>query len=213
MFFKGIDMTLPMSDEKRTWDDFIIKSSRDRPRDAIQLVENMVDAAMQDGAQIIGSEQAAKAMVRYSAERLDDLENEFAIDCATIRQVINTFWDVPFEVDFEPLRQHLLRAPSYFTLNIRGRVLRPENEDDALALLSFLHETGFINPRVKDARMPRAFRHILFQEDPHFAKRANWNAMQSSHWEIHPAFRTYLIGSKEAELAKVIKPNPTLRPR
>lgn len=204
IFFSGTTMTLPMSDAVRTWDDFIIKSARERPRDAIQLIKSMIDSAIRHEVSVIGSNEAEDAMIGYSSERVDDVENEFALDCKNIRQVIDTFSDISFEVDFETLRSHLAKVPSVLSVQIRGRTLKPQDDDDALILLSLLHETGFINPRLNDVRQPRGFRHELFQESPHFAKRANWNKLQGSHWEVHPAFRTYLIGAKRAALARVM---------
>ena len=81
--------------------------------------------------------------------------------------------------------------------------MRPDFDEDAVAVLRLLHETGFLNPRVVDRTMPRGFRHILFHDDSNFVKLANWNSMQGARWEIHPAFRTYLIGVKQAQLAKL----------
>lgn len=203
VFFNGTTMTLPTSDEKRSWDSFISKSARERPRDAIQLIKNMVDAAKQGNESLIGSKEAGLAMRVYSSERVDDVVNEFSLDCKNIREIINTFADVDFESDFETLRRHLLTVPSIASIQIRGVQLRPGIDDDAVAILRLLHETGFLNPRVADSTMPRGFRHILFHEDSNFVKVANWNSMQGAQWEIHPAFRTYLIGVKQAQLARL----------
>lgn len=203
VFFNGTTMTLPTSDEKRSWDSFISKSARERPRDAIQLIKNMVDAAKQGNESLIGSKEAGLAMRVYSSERVDDVVNEFSLDCKNIREIINTFADVDFESDFETLRRHLLTVPSIASIQIRGVQLRPGIDDDAVAILRLLHETGFLNPRVADSTMPRGFRHILFHEDSNFVKLANWNSMQGAQWEIHPAFRTYLIGVKQAQLARL----------
>lgn len=203
VFFNGAVMTLPTSDEKRSWDSFISKSARERPRDAIQLIKNMVDAAKLGNATLIGSNEAGVAMKVYSSERVDDIANEFSLDCKNIREIINTFADFEFESDFEGLRRHLLTIPSIASIQIRGTQLRPDVDDDAVAILRLLHETGFLNPRVVDNTKPRGFRHILFHDDSNFVKLANWNSMQGARWEIHPAFRTYLIGVKQARLAKV----------
>lgn len=203
VFFNGSTMTLPTSDERRSWDSFISKSARERPRDAIQLIKNMVDAAKQGNAPLIGSNEAGAAMRVYSSERVDDVVNEFSLDCKNIREIINTFADFDFESDFEKLRRHLLTIPSTASIQIRGAQLRPDVDDDAVAILRLLHETGFLNPRVVDNTMPRGFRHILFHDDSNFVKLANWNFMQGARWEIHPAFRTYLIGVKQAQLARL----------
>lgn len=66
IFFNSPFMTLPNSDERRSWDSFITKSSRDRPRDAIQLIKNMIDCATEREAQQIGSAEAGLAMQVYS---------------------------------------------------------------------------------------------------------------------------------------------------
>lgn len=202
VFFNGTTMTLPTSDERRSWDSFISKSARERPRDAIQLVKNMVDAAKQGNEPLIGSKEADNAMKVYSSERVDDVVNEFSLDCKSIREIINTFANFEFEADFEKLRRHLLKVPSIASIQIRGALLRPDVDDDAITILRLLHETGFLNPRVVDTSMSRGFRHILFHEDSNFVKLANWNSMQGARWEIHPAFRTYLLGVKQAQLAK-----------
>ena len=202
VFFFGDQMSLPSSKETRPWETFIIKSARERPRDAIQLIKNMIACAVTKRLDIIGSDEAAEAMKVYSSERVDDIANEFSVDCPTIREIINTFMDVDFEVGFEALRQHLVTIPSSFSITMRGVLLHPGVDDDGIAILSLLHETGFINPRIPDNTMSRGFRHILFQDDPTFARVANWNGMQGTNWEIHPAFRTYLMGAKKATLAR-----------
>ncbi len=208
VFFNGTTMTLPTSDERRSWDSFISKSARERPRDAIQLVKNMLDAAKQGNEPLIGSKEAGNAMKVYSSERVDDVVNEFSLDCRNIREIINTFANFDFESDFEMLRRHLLTVPSIASIQIRGALLRPDEDDDAVAILRLLHETGFLNPRVVDTSMPRGFRHILFHDDSNFVKLANWNSMQGARWEVHPAFRTYLLGVKQAQLAKLAPTKP-----
>lgn len=203
VFFNGTSVTLPNSVEERTWDSFISKSARERPRDAIQLIKNMIDCAIKNKTQIIGSAEAGDAMKVYSSERVDDIVNEFSLDCKNIREIINTFSDVAFETDFETIRAHLVTVPSISSTVIRGVLLKPQADEDAITILSILHETGFINPRLADNTQPRGFRHILFQDDPNFVRLSNWNGMQGAHWEIHPAFRSYLMGVKQAQLAKV----------
>ncbi|MDB5935023.1 MAG: hypothetical protein JWQ01_2367 [Massilia sp.] len=202
VFFNGDTMKLPTSEETRTWDQFILKSARERPRDAIQLIKNMVDSAIINRTANIGSAEAGDAMKVYSSERVDDIANEFSLDCKNIKEIIDTFYNISFETDFETLREHLKTIPSTSSTTIRGELLHPGDDEDGIKILNLLHESGFINPKVKDSSKSRGFRHILFQENPSFAKMANWNEMQSSQWEIHPAFRTHLIGVSQAQLAK-----------
>lgn len=196
VFFQGSQVTLPSSIVTRSWDQFIAKSSRERPRDAIQLIKNMVDRAIANQTDVIGAKEAEQAMDVYSKERVDDLYNEFAPDCGTIRQVLGSFTELDFESNFEKLRAHLRTIPSRFTLIVRGITLKPQDDADAITLLSLLHESGFINPRVLDSSKPLGYNHVLFQDDPNFVKYANWNKMQAASWEIHPAFRSFLLARK-----------------
>ena len=175
VFFNGSEVILPTSHEKRLWGSFIAKSARERPRDAIQLIRNMIDAAKQRKAIQIGSEEARIAMKTYSSERVDDVVNEFSLDCKSIREIINTFADLVFESSFEEIRNHLLTVPSIASIQIRGDQLHPNSDGDAILILRLLHEAGFINPRLNDASKSRGFMHILFHDDPNFVKLENWN--------------------------------------
>ena len=47
LFFEG-DVTLPGFDETRAWPDFLVKRSRERPRDLVQLVAKLIQAANKD---------------------------------------------------------------------------------------------------------------------------------------------------------------------
>ena len=206
VFFEGNDMTLPTSDERRSWPSFIIKSARERPRDAIQLIKNMVDAAIKASHVKIGSDDASRAMSVYSSERVDDVVNEFSIDCKNIREIIDSLVDCEFESDFESIRRHMRTVPSIASLVVRGVQMKPEIDEDAIVLLELMHEAGVINPRVPDRTKDRQFRHINFHDDATFVRLSNWNDMQGATWEIHPAFRTYLMGVKTARQNRLLSP-------
>jgi hypothetical protein len=201
LFFDGRTVTLPTSTEVRPWDAFILKSARERPRDAIQLIKNMVDVAV-NRTKPIGAEEADKGMKVYSSERVDDVVNEYSLDCRNIRDILNSFTSVDFDVDFETLRSHLHTVPSGSSTIIRGETIHPQSDDGAIKILSLLHEAGFINAKVPDNRQSRQFRHILFQDDPNFVRLDNWNELQGARWEVHPAFRSYILGAKQAMLAR-----------
>lgn len=196
LFFAGEVVKLPTSDAERSWDLFLVKSSRERPRDAIQLIRNMIDIAKKSGSMKLGSAEAEEGMKIFSRERIDDLSNEFAPDCPQIREVVTSFINVEFREPFDELMKHLRAIPSMFSITIRGHAMKPQNDSDAIRILSLLHETGFINPAVRDHRQSRDFRHILFHEDPDFVKITNRNNMQGATWEVHPAFRSFLLNAK-----------------
>lgn len=200
LFFNSPEVTLPHSAETRSWESFILKSARERPRDAIQLVRKLIDST--NTGQKIGDDSAQKGMSVYSKERIDDLVGEFSPDCPAIRKFVESFTDVPFESDFEKIRSHLKTIGSAFSLVIRGVVIQPGNDELAMIALQFLHEIGFLNARVPDSRQPKNFRHILFSDEPTFVEYSNWNELQSATWEIHPAFRSRLFELSRNKLAR-----------
>ncbi|MBH2010958.1 MAG: hypothetical protein I8H71_14755 [Xanthomonadaceae bacterium] len=202
LFFVSSQVTLPYSTEHRSWESFIIKSARERPRDAIQLIRKLIDSTI--NGQKIGDDSAQRGMSVYSKERIDDLVSEFILDCPAIRKLIESFADIPFESDFETIREHLKRVGSAFSLLIRGATIQPGSDELAIMTLQFLHETGFLNARLPDARQPKQFRHVLFSDEPNFVEYSNWNELQAAQWEVHPAFRSRLIELSRNKQARAI---------
>lgn len=124
---------------------------------------------------------------------------------------MESFIDIPFEASFEMVRNHLKLVGSAFSLNIRGTTIQPGNDEHAIIALRLLHEAGLLNARTPDSRMPKHFRHIVFAEEPNFVETSNWNELQATSWEIHPAFRSRLIELSRNRLArKEVKEKPIL---
>lgn len=206
-FFDDEYMTLPTSTERRSWISFLLKSSRERPRDLVQLVNHIARAAKSRGAQRIGSGDAETAMDGYSRERTEDLAIEMGHDCPMFLDIIRSFADLPFECGFEELRRHLQTLPSRFTIRIAGATLRPGDGDDVIKLLALVHESGFLNARVPDDTKPLKYRHVTFLDDPNLVQGSRWNDLQSARWEVHPVFRTYLIAIQRERANRQIRPN------
>lgn len=200
LFFGSNDVRLPTSTERRSWDSFILKSSRERPRDMIQLVGHLARHAQKRRVDQIGDEDAEGAMRDYSKERVEDLAIEMGDSCPAFLDVVRACGECNFEMDFESVREFLKRVPSRYSVMVNGRTLQPDSDDSALALLSLLHESDFINAKVADSSQTRNFRHISFLDDPHLVQKSRWNELQSLRWEIHPAFRTYLLGLKSGRV-------------
>jgi hypothetical protein len=195
-FFEDEYMTLPTSTDRRSWISFLLKSSRERPRDLIQLVNHIANAAKGRGAVAIGSGDAEKAMDGYSRERSEDLAIEMGQDCPMFLDIIRSFVDLEFESSFEVVRAHLRTLPSRFAIQIAGRTIKPGDDADVITLLALIHESGFLNARVPDSTKPLKYRHVTFLDDPHLVQGSRWNELQSATWEVHPVFRTYLISLK-----------------
>ena len=198
-FFEDQWVRIPTTNEQfRYWSDFIIKSSRERPRDSIQLISKLVNAAIGDKSEKIKSEHANKILSIYSEERADDLKREVDEECPNIKEIIRSFSDADFDIGSftmspEVTYKFISTIPGRLSLKFFGKTLASEDRTDAFALWQFLHEIGFLNARVSDTRMKDGYRHITAAEDPELVSVARWNDMQRIAWEIHPAYRSYLI--------------------
>jgi hypothetical protein len=210
-FFDDEYMTLPTSTERRSWISFLLKSSRERPRDLVQLVNHIARAAKERGASTIGAGDAEKAMDGYSRERSEDLAIEMGQDCPMFLDIIRSFVDLEFEVSFEELRAHLRTLPSRFAIQIAGRVIKPGDDADVITLLALIHESGFLNARVPDNTKPLKYRHVTFLDDPNLVQGSRWNELQSARWEVHPVFRKYLIALSRERDNRQVRKDPLVR--
>jgi hypothetical protein len=200
--FEGNDLNLPDSEEERYWNDFIVKNSRKRPRDAIQLVDILAKHSILNSQSKITSSIVKNALYEYSKDRVDDLSREFATDCDNVSALIKTFIKTKFRMNSDELSEHIKQIPSVFSLSIRGSIVHPGNNEDLILLWSFLHELGFLNPCVPDSSKKKGYRHIEYKENPDFVSATNLNEMRASVWEVHPAYRSFLIKEIENEKRK-----------
>jgi Cdc6-like AAA superfamily ATPase len=202
-FFEEQSVTLPTADvEQRSWQDFLVKSSRGRPRDAIQLLSHLSESSRLSGCDRISTTVVDDVATRYSTQLVEDLAREYARDCAVMRELVNSFANVDFLMTADALRGCLMSTPSHFGLTIRGQTIHRESVSDIFILWRFVHEVGLWNPRFPDAREGRCFRHLMFDQNPSFVSEANWNEMQKAAWELHPAYRSHLIELKRNEKAR-----------
>jgi hypothetical protein len=209
-FFEGGSVKIPTTrDDTRSWDDFVVKRARERPRDAIQLISALLNTAIRSSRDIISNADVDAAILTYSDERVTDLESEVEEECPQLREIIRSFAHLHydesgFKLKATHLLQHLEGVPSRFGVTLFGKALRPEdNEVAAFQLWKYLHQIGFINPKVSDSSQDRGFRHILVQDDESLVQKERWNQIQTLMWEVHPAYRDFLISVKnDRELSR-----------
>lgn len=198
-FFVGNHVRIPTTEEEfRYWDDFIVKRSRERPRDSIQLIYKLADYALRNDQEKIQPDSVDKVMPIYSEERVDDLKRESDLECPQIKEVVRAFSDLEytegsFTLHPQATADFLNSLTSRFTISLLGKSLRNKDKESVFLLWRFLHEIGFLNARISDSRKDKGFRHITPEEDPDLVSPARWNEMQSLTWEIHPSYRDYLI--------------------
>jgi hypothetical protein len=134
---------------------------------------------------------------------VDYLAEEFANDCPAIGDVMVSLADLSNVSPSQVILDHLMRLPSEFRIDLRGRTLQCMEREHGFQLWRLLHEAGVLNAVVPDRRETREFRHIHFYDMPGLVSAARWNDLQAMQWEIHPAYRSYLEGIRENEAARI----------
>ena len=201
-FFSTQEVELPGTERQhRLWRDFLVKNARERPRDMIQLMHQLIEEAIRTRADRIDSSHMKDVIGKYSAERVDYLADEFAQDCESLKDVIRSLARLPNVISTDAFMKHLQGVPSAFRVEVRGRALQGDSREDAFVLWALLHEAGVVNALVPDRREEREFRHINHSDDAGLVSPARWNEMQGMQWEIHPAFRSFLTAIRENEAA------------
>ncbi|HJG85788.1 hypothetical protein [Pseudoflavonifractor capillosus] len=197
-FFQGDDCKIPSSGERRYWKDYLVTSSRERPRDTVQLVHKLAENAIKHGRQVIMDQDVDETALSYSTERVDDLVNENSDLCPELETVIRSFSSVDFHPSADEVRNHLLRVPGRGRISIQSKTLIAQNIDDMYKLWNLLYEIEFLTPRAKDCTQPKGFTHIRPYVDPTLVSASRWTDMQKFIWEIHPCYRSYLINISNA---------------
>lgn len=217
IFFDGDRPLMPSSQVRSSWPDIIRTRSRERPRDAIQLLNMLATAARnQTPSTRITDGLLAKVMPVYSKERAKLLAQEFEKECPSLAEILKSFSRIQFDqgsfnASCDRVREHLRTLPSAFSIKLVGTALHPGDDDDVYKLWAFLYSIGFFYPRVTDSRQPGGYRFITPAEQATFVHKSRWNEMQKATWEIHPSYRDYLIALQEdagAQFGIPTKPSP-----
>ncbi|THG81137.1 hypothetical protein E5198_13040 [Pseudomonas sp. A-1] len=201
LFFKGSRPRMPNSETLSSWPDIIKSRSRERPRDAVQLVGKMASLALQGEPKKIDENILSTVMPEYSKERAGLVAGEYADECPKLLEVIRMFHKLDckhgaFLADAETVKTHLTNMLGGFSVEINGIAIRPDRDDDVFKLWNLLFEAGFFYPRVSDRNQPDGYRFVYPHEEPGLVDKQRWNDIQKSLWEIHPVFRDYLIAEQ-----------------
>ncbi len=192
-FFEGPDCKIPSSNERRLWEDYLVTASRDRPRDTVQLVQQLVTHAIHSEHALINDDDVEKTALQYSTERVDDLVNENSDLCPQLETVIRAFASIDFRSSVERIREFLLGIPGRGLITISGKAIQSGNMDDMFRLWSILYEIEFLTPRAKDYTQRKGYSHVRPSSDSTLVSAQRWNEMQKYDWEVHPCYRSFLI--------------------
>jgi len=97
MFFEGDSPRMPTSEQRSSWPDIIKTRSRERPRDAVQLINMLAKQAASPLPALITEDTLASVMPIYSKERADLLAQEFERECPSLDQVLRSFAGVEYD--------------------------------------------------------------------------------------------------------------------
>jgi hypothetical protein len=217
-FFEGAGAHMPSSQEFSSWSDLIVVRSRERPRDAIQLVNALARSARNRGADRIAEGDFETQIKEFSSQRVQLLAQEVEAECPQITDLVRLLASLEFDqgsfkISFEPLRQALQKLPTKLGITLFGRSIKPDDDDDALSLLGFFFEIGILNARVSDNRQKDGYRHVWPSADPRLVTRARWNELQGVVWEVHPAYRDHLAQVQREKAAQTGLPPRKRRER
>lgn len=205
LFFEGAGARAPTSREFSSWSDLVVTRSRNRPRDAVQLLNALACAADGRGADKIEQIDIDAVFPAFSKKRVEFLRNEAEEECPDIKKVVDAlaliqFDQGSFKASFEVIRAVLLRVPGA-GVTLFKKKLRPGDDDDFLKLLEFLFDYDIVNARISDGRQKNGYRFIRPSEDQTLISRGRWGDLQKIVWEVNPAFRDYLISVQNDEAA------------
>lgn len=188
-FFQENTITLPgVKGDKRTWDQWLAKIARFRPRDMVKAVQMLIMAAKETQSAVIGDKQAHSILLDFGTQRIDNIFDEYGQICPQIKEIINDLTEKVSYTFIEILEQ-LKKASSRRATVIDGIAMQPTNEH-AISLLRILHMACFINPRIGP---DDNYDHLNYNDYPNIVDMAKFNDLQKYTWQIHPTFHTYVV--------------------
>lgn len=190
-FFTG-DVELPgIAEKHRAWGTWLTKISRNRPRDLINAVEQLISDNGQSNNAPISSGNARNIMLKFAESRLENIAREFSEICLQLRYVIEDICTQTF-FEFPEIISTLEKSISARSIMLDGKILQNNTEalkkESAILLLHILHMANVVNPRVEDAEQPEGFNHVLYYQDSNLVNINNWKRLQTYQWELHPVF-------------------------
>lgn len=186
-FFQATDVTLPgTTGAKRNWAQWVAKTSRNKPRDMVKMVQALITQAKRDQSPRIGDAQAHAILVNYGSERVGNIVDEYGGICPQIIDVIDDLTEQNTYA-FSDLLDILLKAPAKRAIQIDGVPLQ-QNNSSAIQLLRILHMACFINPRMDAGD---EYTHYNYSDFPNLVDLAKLNDLQRYTWQIHPTFHSF----------------------
>lgn len=187
--------------EYRSWPALLIKNSRLRNRDCIQLLAALVQNALENDREKITDSDFNSVIAEYSKQRIKyvGIETQFrCTDTVTLIERFKSFRSADvqnlgnYTCTAEETKKFIWALPSSIPgLTIAGHTMRPDNYS-TFVIWRFLYEIGFLSARYSNQDAERGFDHIDPTKEPNLVSAENWNIMQKMLWEVATVFRARL---------------------
>lgn len=189
-FFKNVQVLLPgESVNRRTWDQWLSKISRNRPRDLVKAVQMLITEAKKAKQDLIGDDNAHAILLGFGKERIENIVDEYDKMCPQINEIVNDL-TAKNTYTFNELMDLLEKAPARRKTQLDGIPMQ-QTKEDAIKLLRILHMACFINPRLEGNGDDAEYKHFNFHDYPELIDFTKLNDLQRYKWQVHPAFHTY----------------------
>jgi hypothetical protein len=189
-FFRAVRVTLPgEASIKRTWDQWLAKISRNRPRDLVKAVQMLITEAKGETPPLIGDAHAHNILQKYGEERVENIVDEYGKMCPQIREIVKDLTEKN-TYSFVEIMEILEKAPARRQTQIDGIPMQ-QTKEHAIKLLKILHMACFVNPRLDGDGEDAEYKHFNFQDHPDLVDLARLADLQRYKWQLHPTFHTY----------------------
>jgi hypothetical protein len=200
-FFDGAGARPPTSRSTRTWRDLILVRTRDRPRDAIQLVNELARLSIREGNERVTESVFQSVMPDFSKSIAKQFSEEVRLEFPEALEYLSSLAEVnytagSFTMSAEDVRLHFERMLTRFGGTLDGVPLT-QNADGPLRVWRFLYQAGVLNARVSDGSQRQGFSHLNPMKDPFLVTRARWNELQALLWEVNAVYRDFLIARQQ----------------
>jgi hypothetical protein len=179
-------------DISRSWEQWIAKNTRNRPRDMIKLIQMLIKESQKiNNNDMDGyiTEQALHNILKdYAEERVKNIKQEYIQIFPKIDEVIMRLKQTIYS--FSEIKQFLTNVCG-IGIEIDGIPINSTNEKEKFRILKILHMASVINPRI-DAP-DDTYKHILFEEDNNYIDPNNISKLQNCTFQVHPTFHSLII--------------------
>lgn len=216
-FFDGAGARAPTSGETRLWRDLILVRTRARPRDAIQLTNELARSSIQAGKARIDESVFQKIMPDFSRAIASQFADEARPEFPGVMEYLSSLADVEYDeggftMTAEGALKHFSRMLSRHPGTLYGRTLSQNDKESAFAVWSFFYQAGVLNARVSDTSRREGYKHLDPSQDPTLVIPSRWNEIQSMLWEVNTVYRDFLINlQKERALRSGLPRKPPRR--